>query len=122
MLEMLSQFRVLVLLLLTFGLTIGIVSGKRVGKFIAGMIFMPLLLMVAFTYIQKVRVTLDPAMSLLFTIAILFAVLIIVLRLLLGKQIWHGVVADFVYDLLKWLVLLPFRIVRRIFGRTTKGG
>lgn len=33
------------------------------------------------------------------------------LRWILGKDIWNEVVGKFIYDFLKWLFLLPFKIL-----------
>lgn len=114
--ETFAQLRVLIFLLLIFGFTVGVVSKKKITRFIAGMIFMPTLVAIVFHYIKQVRAAMDPTSSLLFTIGILVVGLILVLRFLLGKDIWHSVAGDFVYDVLKWIFFLPFRIVRGLFA------
>ncbi len=119
--ETLSQLRFLFFLLLILGFTVGLVSQKRLTKFIAGMIFMPVLLGLMVHYIQAFRTSLDPVASWVFTIGILVAGLLLALRFLLGKDVWHSVVGDLIYDVLKWLFFAPFRFLRwlcqRFFNR-----
>lgn len=58
------QLRVLIFLLLIFGFTIGVVSKRRITKFIAGMIFIPTLVALIWHYIKNFRASMDPTASL----------------------------------------------------------
>ncbi len=53
----------------------------------------------------------DPLVWSVLSLAAMVAGLLLVLRILLGKELWHKVVVEFIYGVLKWLFLLPFRLL-----------
>lgn len=114
--ETFTQLRFLMFLILIFGFTVGVVSQKRITKFIAAMIFMPMLLGLVWYYIRYFRANLPPMESLLFTTGILVVGLVLVFRFLLGKGLWHDLAGHFIYDVLKWIVSLPFRLLRGLIN------
>jgi hypothetical protein len=54
-------------------------------------------------------------MEILLPIVFLLIILSFCLRFLLGERIYEHVAAKFVYDIIKGLILLPFRICAGLF-------
>ena len=57
-----------------------------------------------------------------FVILISIAAVVIVARLALPKGVWDSLLGDLIYDLLKSVVLLPFRIVGRLVSLMAQRG
>jgi hypothetical protein len=97
------------------GMMMGIVKPRRFGKYIAGLIFTPILIGVGWTITRTTFAGLSPIQQILFFIPALLIGLAIMLRLVLPRDVWAGVVAGFIYDVLKFLFRLPVRMVRYLY-------
>ncbi|MFQ5752502.1 MAG: hypothetical protein ACE5HI_10940 [bacterium] len=116
MFEILNLLKPVVLLVVAFGLTLGLVSGKKLPKMFAMWILGPLLFAIGLSYFKGFLSQASPLQQILIiTITVVVAILV-GLRFTLGKHIFQGVVADFIYDVLKFVFLLPLRIIRGIAG------
>jgi len=118
--EFTSSFKVLIFLILIIGFMLGLVSKKRLGKFISGLIFIPIVLMVLWNSIKGAGAAMDSPISILLAIGILVVGALLALRLLLGDKILHTILGNFIYDILKWLVLLPFRLLKWLIELASK--
>lgn len=118
---MIPGLQVLVFVLLSLGIIVGVVKPKRIGSFILWLIVGPVLMGVAFSLGKQVFLSLPPLQQLLFVILVAVAALVILLRVALPKGVREAVIGDFIYDALKFVVRLPFKIlgwiISTILGR-----
>lgn len=112
--EISSSIKVLIFILMAIGLIFGLVSKARIGKYILGLVFIPIVLGVIWTIFKGAYSGMSALQSMLFATIILVVGLVVVLRILLGKELWSTVVGNFIYDVIKWLFLLPFRMIKWI--------
>lgn len=117
-----SSFAPLVLIVLALGVLLGVTKPGRVGKLVVGLLVGPVLIGIALTIGRGILDGLTPIQKALFLLLAGAAALVLILRLALPRDVWAGVTADFVYDLLKFTVLLPFRILGFLFGLVFRRG
>ena len=107
-------------MVLGLGVTLGLVKPRRVGRFLFGLVFGPVLIGIGFTLGAQIFDTLPPVQKVAFVLVVGLAAIIVLLRIVLPRDIWAGVVSAFVYDVLKFLVAAPFRALARLAGRQGK--
>ena len=98
------MLKALILILLAFGVMLGIVSRRKVAKIIGGMIFMPVLLMLAW----GVVVDLWAYLSVLEKLGVVAGAMVLLLSWIVfftafGREVLASIVGDFLYDKLKSL-------------------
>lgn len=113
---MLTDLKPLFLVLMAFGLMLGLLSRKKVFKAIGRMIFLPMLFWVLFNYINRFYNNLNTFPQVLFLVVFSILILVAILRLTLGKTVFTDVLGNFIYDLLKAFFLLPFRLMTKLFN------
>ena len=118
--ELTGPLKLLILVMLAMGLMVGLVSKKRIARYIAGIIFLPVLLYSVFSFFKGVLHNMGQVQSILLALAILLIGALVVMRLVLGHEIWSTVVGNFIYDVFKWIITLPFRILRAIYWKIIK--
>lgn len=101
----------LIFILLALGIMLGVVKPKRMGKFLLWLILGPVLTGVAFALGKQVFASLTPLQQAIFVILGSVAAFAIVLRLVLPKGVWDSLLGDLIYDLLRSVMLLPFRML-----------
>jgi hypothetical protein len=101
--------------LLGFGVMLGVVRPRTLGKFIAALIFGPILIAVALIAGRAVFASLSLAQQILLVVPASLIGLAVLLRIILPRDIWAGVVSAFIYDVLKYLFGLPARLVRWLY-------
>lgn len=104
----------LVIILLAFGLIFGIFSReqvfRKIGRVLLIVALSPILLGAGKNYYAQ----LPPVQKVVLPILIIPLVLILLLRLLLGKDLFSDIIGNFFYDGIKFIVSLPFRIASRL--------
>jgi hypothetical protein len=76
------------------------------------MLFMPLFILIVLSILKSMASGMNIFGQILLWGVVLIVGLALILRLLLGRELFGHVVGNFVYDVLKWLVKLPFRLFR----------
>lgn len=110
-----NAFTLLIYLALALGIVVGLVKPRRFGRFLLGLLIGPILIGIALTSGRQVFESLSPLQKIaIITIGVIPAVLVL-LRIVLPRDVWAGVVSGFVYDLLKWVFLLPIKLGRSVF-------
>ncbi len=111
---MLDPLKPLLLALLGLGVVLGLVSKQQVLRTIGRMIFFPVLLAVILTYGKQIWIHMDSFSQMAVAVAILLAGIVFLLKIVLGKELFTDVLGNFIYDVLKTVVLFPFRLIKRI--------
>lgn len=98
------MLRALILILLAFGVILGLVSKRKVAKIIGGMIFIPMLLMLAWGLV----VDLWAHLSVLEKLGVVAGAMVLLLSWIVfftafGREVLASIVGDFIYDKLKSL-------------------
>ena len=99
-----------------FAITLGLMSPKRLPKIFAIWIFCPLLFAILLTYLKGIFVNLGLLEKIIFIGVLGVIALVVITRLFLGKHAFEGLATHFIYDILKFIILLPFKILRGIFS------
>jgi uncharacterized transporter YbjL len=110
----------LILILMAMGLMLGLVKPRRIGRYIVGMILTPVVIAVAFATARQFYSGLTLSGKLVL-IASTPAILLCVGLYVLPHHLRERIISDFLYDMLKLIVLAPFRILawicRSLFRR-----
>lgn len=117
-----SSLAPLILVVLAFGILLGLTKPRRIGKFAVGVLVGPLLIAIAFTAGREIFDSLPVTQKILFALLAGVGLLVLILRFALPRDVWAGVTADFIYDVLKFVVLLPFRILGFFVGLVARRG
>jgi hypothetical protein len=117
-----SGFGLLMFILIALGITIGLVKPRRMGRLVIWLIFGPALIGVGFNMGKQIFWTLSPVQQILFIILVPVGAIVILLRLVLPRDVWANVLGNFIYDLLKFVVLLPFRMIGWLIDLIIKRG
>lgn len=111
-----------ILVFLGLGVIVGLVKPRRVGGFLMWLIFGPVLIMVAFNEGREIFAQLSPLQQLAFALLAGLGAIVILLKLTLPPRVWDTVIGSFIYDLLKAIVLTPFRIIGWLLSVIRRGG
>jgi hypothetical protein len=112
----------LVLIVLALGILFGLTKPRRLGKFFVGLLVGPVLIGIVFVAGREILANLPPGQRILFIVVGAVVALIILMRVVLPREFQAALAADFVYDILKFIVFLPFRILGFIFRLFVRGG
>jgi hypothetical protein len=110
-----NAFTLVIYLGLALGVMFGLVKPRRFGKFIISLVIGPVLVGAAYTLGRDVLMTFSPAERVAIIAIALIPATLVLLRLVLPRDIWAGVVSGFIYDALKWLFMLPIKLIRSGF-------
>jgi sulfite exporter TauE/SafE len=102
------------LVVLGFGIMIGLVKPGSVGRVILRLVLGPILIGAGITLWRDLFAALPPVQGVAFVVLTGIAMIVAGLRIVLPRRIWEGVAAAFIYDAMRSLVLLPFRAVARL--------
>jgi hypothetical protein len=108
---MIPGFPLLMLILLSFGLMLGVVKPKRIGTFLLWLIFGPVLIGFAVNMGKQLFWNLSPLGQVLSIILAALVAMVLLLRFALPKGISEALIAAFIHDLLKWMVMLPLNVL-----------
>ena len=101
----------LVILFIAFGLMLGFFTKgqalRKLGRVLLIAAFVPIFIGVGKGYFYQ----LSSGQKLIFAVAVSTVGIFVVLRILLGKDLFNEVMGRFIYDGLKAIFLLPFRII-----------
>lgn len=101
----------LILIGLAIGILFGLTKPHRLGKFFVGLLVGPVLLGIVLVAGREILAGLPPGQKIIFIVIGGAIAIIIVLSLVLPREFRAALAADFIYDVLKFLVFLPFRIL-----------
>src|SRR2546425_9595390 len=110
-----NPFTLLVYIALALGIMFGIVKPRTFGRFLLGLLIWPIIIGVAFTLGRQVFESLSPLQRIAIIIIGAIPAVLILLRFVLPKDIWAGVVSGFIHDALKSLFMLPIKLIRSGF-------
>jgi hypothetical protein len=110
----------LVLIALALGLMIRVVTPKKIGKYLIGLVVIPVLIAAGVGVIRSVYSTLSLGGQLLL-LAAAPLILLCCAVYFLPEHVRASVVGGFIYDMLKSIVLAPFRIVGWVYRRSFGG-
>ncbi|MFQ5752820.1 MAG: hypothetical protein ACE5HI_12560, partial [bacterium] len=94
--------------------TFGLVSSKKLPKMFAMWIFGPILFAIGLSYFKSFLSQASQLQQILIIAITVLVGVLVGLRFILGKHIFQGVVADFIYDVLKFVFFLPLKMIRGI--------
>jgi len=120
MFEILNLLKPVLLVIFALAIVLGLMSPKKLPKILAMWILGPLLFAIGIGYFKSFFSQTNSWQQLLIIAVGAFVVIVIGARLIFGKGIYHAVAGEFIYDVLKSVILLPFRILHgigRIFSR-----
>ncbi len=103
------EFKALYIIIIAFALMLGLISKKKVGKIIAGMIFFPILIIFLWNMIQPVLMQFPPTERILI-LSVGFFILLFVL--MMGTTFGREIIASF----LGGLLLEIFKGIAKLFG------
>jgi hypothetical protein len=106
----------LVLIVLALGILFGITKPRRLGKFVIGLLIGPVLIGIVFVAGREIFDGLPIGQKVIFIVVVAIALLLILLRFALPRDFKAALAADFIYDVLKFIIFLPFRILGFLFG------
>lgn len=98
-----------------FGVMLGVVRIASVPMFLARILLLPLLLVTFWNVGRQWWNLLPPGERVLICIVLLPVGMIVLMRLVLGKDLFKHILGNFIYDALKWSFLKFWRIVQLIF-------
>ena len=115
------EIKLLYIVILALALTLGLISKKKVGKIIAGMIFFPVVLLVAWNMIQAILMQFPPIERILIIIGgVSIFIIILLVGTRFGREVLASFLADMLYDMFKgfWRMLSGIVIgMLRLFRR-----
>lgn len=114
---MFNAFRLLIILCTALGVILGIIKRNALPRRLMMILFTPLLIAIALSILKGMASGMNIFGQMLLWGVVLIVGLALILRLLLGRELFQHVVGSFVYDVLKWFVKLPFRLFRAISRR-----
>jgi hypothetical protein len=110
-----NPFTLLIYIALALGIMLGIVKPRTFGRFLLGLLIWPIFIGVAFTLARQVFESLSPMQRIAVIILSIIPAVLILLRFILPRDIWAGVVSGFIHDALKATFMLPIKLVRSGF-------
>ena len=105
----------LILALMALGVILGVTRPRRIGKYILSLIFMPLIIAIAFAIGRSTYAALSPAGKILLIGCMPFAILCGLLYLL-PSHVTASIMGDLIYDFLKFIFLAPSRLLGRLLS------
>ena len=106
------------LLLIGFAIAIlfGLMSPKKLPKIFAMWIFGPILFAIVVSSFKGVFSSVGYFEKFLMLLIAGFIIMFIISRIIPRNSISEGVASNFIYDVLKFIVLLPLKMIRAIFS------
>ena len=115
-----NSYKVVLFLILAGGMIVGLKTGKRIWPLVLSIIFAPIITSIGYNFLKGSFSSTASDTQLIIGIVAVIAIVAYVLRALFGKQVSQDIAASAIYDLLKFLFLLPFRILMlpfKLFSR-----
>lgn len=108
----------LILTVLALGVVLRVVPLRRVGRYLLGLIFVPIAYFLGCSALHSVwqGASLIEKMVLLSLLPVVFLVLLVSF---LPSYVREGILADFAYDVIKVILSAPFRILGAIRSRVS---
>ncbi|MBW2135840.1 MAG: hypothetical protein JRG72_11560 [Deltaproteobacteria bacterium] len=126
--ELITAIKQLLIMLVGFGVILGLIRVSRLPKILARILILPIILGMLYAAGHQWWVQLPAVQQQLVLIVLLPVALVILLRLVLGAELFREVLGNFIYDLLKngfillfnltvGLFSLPIRLIRLLWRR-----
>jgi hypothetical protein len=110
-----SAITLIIFVALTFGIVVGVVKPKRFRRFLLALVIGPILIGIALMTVNQLFKSLTAAQQLTVIAVSAIPVSLALLRIVLPRDVWAGVVSAMVYDVLKWILLFPIKLCRSAF-------
>jgi len=107
----------LTIILIALGLILGFFTRAQAMKKIGHVLLLASLLPILLAVVKDGFLQLPLSQKIIFGMILLTAGTLGVLRVLLGRGLFHEILARFTYDAVRAVVLSPFRLISRIFGK-----
>jgi hypothetical protein len=126
--ELSQSVKVLLIMLTGFGVMLGLVRLASVPRMLARLLILPLFLGILWNAGRQWWRLSPPGERGLICLALFPVGLIVLMRLILGKDLFMQILGHFIYDALKWsffqfwrivggVFYFPVWLIRRLFGR-----
>jgi len=112
----------LVLIGLALGILFGVAKPRRLGRFVTGLLVGPVLIGIVVVAGREIFGGLPAGQKVIFLVVVAIASLLVLLRFALPRDFQAALAADFFYDVLKFMIFLPFRILGFLFGLVVRKG
>ncbi len=112
-----NEIRVLMITIIGLGLILGLISNRKAFALIARVLLMAALLPIGIAVIQPAFSQLSLFERIITILIVSLIGLVLILRIVLGKILFTEIVGHFLYDVLKVVVLFPFRVLARLLRR-----
>lgn len=107
----------LIIIIIAFGLILGFLSRKqafnKLGRILIIAALSPVLISISKNTFSQLPSWQKPLVAIVFLAAGLF----LILRILLGKDLFNNIAGNFIYDGLKAVITFPFRIISGMIRR-----
>lgn len=110
-----NAITLIVYIALAFGIMVGVVKPKRFRRLVVGLAVGPILIGIALTFGRQLFESLSTLQKIAVIIIGAIPVSLALLRIVLPRDVWAGVVSGLIYDVLKWIFLFPMRVGRSMF-------
>lgn len=105
------------IILIAFGLILGFFSRqqafKKLGRVLLITAFLPVFISIGKNHFNQLPLE----QKFIFSIIVFGGVLLVILRILLGSDIFKNVIGNFIYNGLKFICTLPIRVISSIINR-----
>jgi len=110
-----GPLKLLFLVLLGFGLMLGLISRKKVGKIIGRMLFFPILILFAYGLLKNMLKQLPPNEQFFYILIFIFILLlIIIMTTQFGREVLASFIGSLLHDIFKWIFNLTGGFFSRI--------
>jgi len=114
--ELYNSIKLLMLMLVSFGVILGFIRLARLPQILVRILIIPVVLGIIFAMGRQGWGQLPPLQQAMALLVVLPIGLIILLRMVLGKEIFKHVIGNLVYDLLKNGFFFFFRFIGAMFA------
>jgi hypothetical protein len=117
-----NDLKPVIFMLLAVGVILGLLSPRKaIGRILAMVILVPMAVGIGGGYLKTFVENAATPADFAILLAGVLLVIIVLLRILLGKEIFTHIIGNFIYDILKESFFMFFRLLGRL-GRFLSGG
>lgn len=114
--EFTNLIKPLLLIVFAIAIMLGLMSPKKLPKIFAMWIFGPIVFAVVLSNFKGIFSSVGYLEKFLILLILGFIIMFLISRMVPLNRISEGVTSNFIYDVLKFIVLLPVKIIRGIFS------
>ena len=114
--EFSNLFKPIMLIGFSIAIMLGLMSPKKLSKIFAMWVFGPILFAIILSNFKGIFSSVGYLEKFLMLLIAGLIIMFIISRIVPRNAIFEGVASNFVYDVLKFIALLPVKIIRGIFS------